>query len=200
MILVGLTMLRQFNAERQEWRDALDQRWVEFLGQCGLTPLYLPNDPRVSMALVQSLRPQGLLLTGGGSCQALSGTADTRDVTERVLLDLAENLRLPVLGVCRGMQVMLTRAGGTLERLAGHVGEHMINMQEQRRRVNSYHEYGFREAPDGYRVLALADDGVIEAVYDDHRRHTGIMWHPERKLPADPLDIQRVRHAFGVFS
>jgi len=98
------------------------------------------------------------------------------------------------------MQVMLTRAGGALERLAGHVGEHMINMQEQRRRVNSYHEYGFREAPDGYRVLALADDGVIEAVYDDHRRHTGIMWHPERELPADPLDIQRVRHAFGAFS
>lgn len=37
MILVGMTMLRQFNAERQEWRDALDQRWVEFLDQCGLT-------------------------------------------------------------------------------------------------------------------------------------------------------------------
>lgn len=200
MILVGVTMLRVFNAERQEWRDALDQRWVEFLNQCGLIPLYLPNDSRVSMALVQSLRPQGLLLTGGGSCQALSGAADTRDVTERVLLDLAENLRLPVFGVCRGMQVMLTRAGGTLEPLEDHVGEHMINMQEQRRRVNSYHEYGFRKAPDGYRVLALADDGVIEAVYDHHRRHTGIMWHPERELPADPLDIHHVRNAFGAFS
>jgi len=193
-------MLRLFDSERQEWRDTLDQRWSGFLAQCGLTPLYLPNHPSISVALVQALRPRGLLLTGGGNCQALSGIIDPRDATERALLDLADNLRLPVLGVCRGMQVMLARAGGTMERLAGHVGEHMIDQQGQRRLVNSYHDYGFRQAPDGYRVLARAEDGVIEAVCDEQRRHTAIMWHPERVVGADPLDIQRVRRVFGAFS
>nr|WP_314491745.1 gamma-glutamyl-gamma-aminobutyrate hydrolase family protein [uncultured Pseudomonas sp.] len=198
MILIGLTMLRHLNTRHGDWHDALDQRWSVFLNQCGLTPLYLPNDPDISTALVKQLRPHGLLLTGGGDCSAVTGAMDNRDATEQALLDLAGELLLPVLGVCRGMQVMLTRAGGTLESVSDHVGKHMIVEAEERRQVNSFHDYGFRHVPNGYDVLAVSDDGVVEAVYHPQLRHTGIMWHPERSPAANALDIQRVLQSFGV--
>ena len=48
---------------RDERRDALDQRWVSFLSQCGVRPLVLPNDPRTATALLTECPVAGLLLT-----------------------------------------------------------------------------------------------------------------------------------------
>ncbi|GAB7200875.1 hypothetical protein OS12_23170 [Dickeya oryzae] len=41
---VAITMMRLYEPSRQEWRDALDQRWLSLMQACGLIPLYLPND------------------------------------------------------------------------------------------------------------------------------------------------------------
>ena len=198
MMLIGVTTMRTYDASRQEWHDALDDRWPVFLKRCGISPLYLPNSPETSMRLVERLRPRGLLLTGGGNCAAVSGTVDARDATESALLDLADALRLPVFGVCRGMQVMLARSGGRLERVTSHVGEHTISTADEDRVVNSFHDYGFRQVPDGYSVLATAADGVVEAVSDAQRRHAAIMWHPERARTFDGRDALWMLSIFGA--
>ena len=198
MTLIAVTMLRLFDASRDEWRDAIDQRWAQFLAHCALLPLYLPNDPQVSRELLERLQPEGVLLTGGGSCQALSGSADCRDQTEAMLLAWAQHKQLPVLGVCRGMQVMLAAAGGMLERVAGHVGSHDINFRGVNRRVNSFHDYGFFSVTAGYEIEALSAGGVIEAVSHPGKRHSAVMWHPERNPHFDDADISLVRQVFGV--
>lgn len=198
MTLIAVTMLRLYDASRDEWRDAIDQRWTVFLRQCALLPLYIPNDPQVSQELLERFHPDGVLLTGGGSCQALTGSADCRDETEALLLTWAQQRRLPVLGVCRGMQVMLARAGATLEPVTAHVGAHDIRYRGTTRRVNSFHDYGFYTAPPGYEVEAVSEDGVIEAVSHPGARHSAVMWHPERNPQIDSADLSLVRQVFGV--
>jgi len=200
MTLIAITMLRLFDSARGEWRDAIDERWTSFLSHCGVLPLYMPNDTRASRDLLARLQPQGVLLTGGGSCQALSGTADSRDETETLLLAWAAKHRLPVLGVCRGMQVMLSRAGAKLEPLSCHVGSHNIHSHGVVRRVNSFHNYGFYVAPLGYEIEAVSEDGVIEAVSNLGLGHSAVMWHPERHQQWDSSDISLIRRVFGVAS
>jgi len=196
--LIAVTMLRLFDARRDEWRDAIDERWSTFLSRCGVLPVYMPNDPEVSHDLLERLQPDGVLLTGGGNCQALSGIADPRDETEALLLQWAHPRRLPVLGVCRGMQVMLTRAGASLEPVTAHVGAHDIRYRGETRRVNSFHDYGFYAVPVGYEIDAIGEDGVIEAVSHPGAGHTAVMWHPERNRHLDSADLSLVRQVYGV--
>ncbi|VXA95645.1 gamma-glutamyl-gamma-aminobutyrate hydrolase family protein [Pseudomonas sp. 8O] len=198
MTLIAVTMLRLFDTARDEWRDAIDARWTSFLSHCGVLPLYMPNDAHVSRDLLARLQPQGVLLTGGGSCQVLSGITGPRDETEAMLLAWAAQNRLPVLGICRGMQVMLSRAGATLEPVASHVGEHDIDFHGAVRRVNSFHDYGFYAVPPDYKVEAVSEDGVVEAVSNPCLGHSAVMWHPERNQHWDSADLSLVRQVYGI--
>ncbi len=198
MTVIAVTMLRLFETNRGEWRDAIDERWTSFLAACGALPLYIPNDASVSRELLERLHPQGVLLTGGGSCHGLSGLADARDNTESMLLEWAAHHRLPVLGVCRGMQVMLCHSGATLVPVPTHVGPHNVLHRGVTRPVNSFHDYGFHAAPPGYTVDAISEDGVIEAVSNPTARHSAVMWHPERSQPWDSEDLALVRQLYGV--
>jgi gamma-glutamyl-gamma-aminobutyrate hydrolase PuuD len=89
-----------------ERRDCLDQAWTRFLAASGLLPVLLPNVSEVALALCERSGIAGLVLTGGNDLAALGGDAPERDAVENALLDWTEQRGLPVLGVCRGMQVI----------------------------------------------------------------------------------------------
>lgn len=200
-VFVAVTMLQVHDAARDEWRDAIDVRWTRFLARCGLQPLYLPNAAAVAARLLDAVRPAGVVLTGGGSCSALSGKVDARDDTETVALSWADACGRPVVGVCRGMQVMLSRAGAALAPVVGHVGRaHEVLVDGVSRSVNSYHEYGFTTVPEGYAVQARAEDGVLEAAFHRERRHRAVMWHPERETEPHEADLAMFRSLFGAIN
>lgn len=199
MTLVAITQRVGIDPRHGERRDMLDQRWVAFLQACGVVPLPVPNDPGAAMALVGAAAPRGLLLTGGNDLFSLGGDAPERDATEHQLLAWARDLNLPVLGVCRGAQMLIDAFGGTLERVEAHVATwHDIRLDGRPRRVNSFHGFGARQAPAPLIVEAAASDGVVEAFRHRDTRIYGRMWHPERMVPFDPLDIVFVRSVFGV--
>lgn len=175
MTLVAITALRLFDAEREEWRSALDERWFAFLRRCDLLPLLLPNDAESAARLLETLRPAGVVLSGGGEGTTLSGRVDARDRTELAALDWAERHGKPVLGVCRGLQVLLGAAGVALQPVAGHIrARHGLHTAAGRREVNSYHGYGCHAAP-GFEVLGRADDDSVEWVRDPARQRHGVM-------------------------
>ena len=169
-------------------RDCLDQVWIKFLLECGLIPIPVPNS--VDAALTICERVDGIVLTGGNDLAAYGGDAPDRDETERALLDLAEQRGLPVLGVCRGMQVIQHRFGSRLEKVQGHVTlRQRISMDGRSVEVNSYHNFGAKEVHPPLVSWAIAEDGVIEAVKHQDRRIAGLMWHPERCQPFAPDDM-----------
>lgn len=194
MTLVAVSQRVNVVPPHGERRDGLDQRWIGFLDACGITPLLAPNHAETATALVRALPVAGLLLTGGNTLAAYGGDAPERDETESALLQLAHERGLPVIGVCRGMQVIQHHWGVGLVPVPGHAGgHHDIAHGDERVVVNSYHDFGTTESVADLAVTARADDGVIEAVTHASGRVTGLMWHPERETPFRPDDIALFR-------
>jgi N5-(cytidine 5'-diphosphoramidyl)-L-glutamine hydrolase len=179
--------------------DALDQRWWPFLRSCGLTGVPVPNDPGAALALVGAGPVGGLLLTGGNDLAELGGEAPERDRTETALLELARERGLPVVGVCRGMQLLLRRFGVPLRRVTGHVAlRQEVTIGERRRTVNSYHHWATSEVRPPLRAWATGPDRIVKGVRHESEPLLGLMWHPER-LPPELAeeDRQLLREQFG---
>jgi N5-(cytidine 5'-diphosphoramidyl)-L-glutamine hydrolase len=169
-------------------RDCLDQVWPKFLLRCGLIPIPVPNSVDAALTICENV--SGVILTGGNDLAAYGGDAPDRDETETALLDLAERRDLPVLGVCRGMQMIQHRFGTRLQRVQGHVAPRQrIWIDGRSVEVNSFHNLGAMETSPPLMTWAIADDGVIKAVRHAGRRMIGVMWHPERLEPFAADDV-----------
>ena len=188
-----------------EWRDALDQRMNAWVIEAGFIPVPVPNS-LVDMSLsgdsqpmlerwLHSLHIDALLLSGGNDI----GSVPHRDLTERYLLRWAEKNSKPVLGICRGMQMIGTYSGVELIHVDGHVNtRHQLNInydygQSLPKSVNSYHNLVLQECPTQFEVLATSEDGNIEAIMHRELSWEGWMWHPEREKKFVKINQERFK-------
>ncbi|MBV9563481.1 MAG: gamma-glutamyl-gamma-aminobutyrate hydrolase family protein [Bradyrhizobium sp.] len=197
MKLIAVT--QRVEVTTDERRDALDQRWSTFLNCAGLSPIAIPNDRQTARLLWQALPFAGLLLTGGNNLVEYGGDAPERDETERTLLEQARSHGLPVIGVCRGMQLLQAVFEVPLGPVSGHVAQdHEITVDGVLLPINSYHSLGARQSASELRVLGRAADGVIKAVRHVREPIVGLMWHPERRATFHEWDVRLFQHHYGV--
>ncbi|MBR4082006.1 MAG: gamma-glutamyl-gamma-aminobutyrate hydrolase family protein [Clostridia bacterium] len=168
-------------------------------------------------------RLDGMLVTGGLDVDpslygmdkhpSMGETSLLRDAVEAACVRLCREMNKPVLGICRGLQIMVAALGGTLVqdiptqkpseinhfpcRTDWHIREaHTVSTVRGTRleviaggtySVNSYHHQAIDAIPEGMRVAAHAEDGLIEAVECcNGALCLGVQWHPERLYDADP--------------
>ena len=204
MKIVGISQRIDVFPDRNEVRDALDQHLIDFLLAAGFTPIPIPN--RLNQTLsdgrhdrgaldvwLSAVRPQGIVLSGGNNI----GQFIDRDLTENLLIDYASQNQLPLLGICRGMQVMAQWAGVGLHPAQGHTRTRHSIFGEINGEVNSYHDFSLQTCPEGFRILARSEEGEIEAISHESLSWEGWMWHPEREDFFDSRDIARVKTLFG---
>ena len=189
---------QRVDLRRGERRDALDQNWTRFLAAAGLQPLPVPNDAAVACELVAGLPVAGLVLTGGNDLAIYGGDAPERDATETALIDWALAANRPLIGVCRGMQMLQHYHGVRLEAVKGHVApKQEITVNGRRESANSYHTFGARGSVPELEVWAQADDGIVKALKHRSKPVLAIMWHPERFAPFRAADLALFRQHFA---
>ena len=185
--------------------------------EAGGVPMIIPpfDDNEALLATLDHI--DGLLLSGGGDINplylgeepspALHSINPRRDFCELMLARLAFDRQIPMLGICRGIQVLAAALDGTLHQdiqeampnvnllkhsqdLPREYASHEVQleadslihriMQTETLAVNSFHHQAVREAGPHLRVTAKASDGVIEAVESNEGKSIlGVQWHPE---------------------
>lgn len=202
MKLIGITQ-RVDNIEHySERRDCLDQKWSVFFYELGYIVVPLPNVTKdKALILLAKLDLDAILLSGGNSICALTPSAKDaapeRDEFEQTIITYAQNKDIPLIGVCRGMQMINVCMGGTLSHIEGHIATRhpikSVNKEKIAERiVNSYHAWGIKigELSPALKPLAFDDNGCIEAFESKTSRMLGLMWHPERELEFNEFDLQ----------
>lgn len=193
MKTVAVTQRVVVDSETSERYDALDQRWISFLRNCSLIPLVVPNNPYTADEILRDTKWDAVLLTGGNDLCVCGGNAPERDETEFFLLKDAIERKIPLLGVCRGMQVIQQHYRVTLQPIKGHVMPlQTIHVNGTPTTVNSYHRFGAIQTSSSLETWAVALDGVIKAVRHRNLPIQGIMWHPERFKPFRDDDVSLI--------
>lgn len=180
-----------------ERRDAISQEWIDFVETCGFLPLLLPNHLSTVKQILEKFPVEGFLLTGGNDLVSYGGAAPERDEMERYLIQISMEKKVSILGVCRGMQMILDFFGTSLQRVEGHVRrEHRLDNGDI---VNSFHNWGVKECNSALTVLSYSDDGIVEEVkHSKFEWIRGIMWHPERHHPFRERDVKLIQEVFGL--
>ncbi|MBR5932029.1 MAG: gamma-glutamyl-gamma-aminobutyrate hydrolase family protein [Lachnospiraceae bacterium] len=197
----------------------------------GGMPIMLPltGDPKDIAELLSQV--QGIVFSGGHDVdpsyygeQVLNDTVATcisRDEMEMEVLRQALGLDMPVLGICRGIQLMNVGLGGSLyqDLPTQHPSEvnhrqpvpynkpiHEVTVnpesslgqliQKSRLQVNSMHHQAIKDLAADFSVMAVSEDGLVEAVEIKGKRFAwAVQWHPEHLYPVDP-DHKAVLEAF----
>ena len=230
--LIVITAGRQNRAaERsavQEVFTGCPMDYVDAVLRAGGTPLILPRFFETEVLAAAVRAAQGVLLTGGGDIVSLAYEQEphpasryqdpVRDRMEMEVLRLATERGLPILGVCRGLQVLNVFCGGTLiqdipsqvpgalqhyTHSVAPIAGQTVDVEPETllarlwgtatATINSYHHQAIQDLGEGLRVNCRARDGVIEGVEaGDGRPVLAVQFHPEE------LAAEQARHQ-GLF-
>jgi gamma-glutamyl-gamma-aminobutyrate hydrolase PuuD len=200
-MIVGISQRVDYLPLRNERRDSLDQKMVDFVIASNCVPVPIPNNiigntNRQQKAYhlinewISNLGITAIILSGGNDV----GSNLERDITERCLIRHSKEFKRPTLGLCRGMQLLAIEAGAKLKQVNGHTRSRHFIYGEIQGEVNSYHKYSITACPKNYTILARTKDREIEAIKHKHFPIEAWMWHPEREDPLNMRDLERFRN------
>lgn len=205
--------LNQDNVPQLQHR--LGDNYVKAITQAGGVPVLLPNNLDITTVEEIAYGLDGFLFSGGGdvdpslfgerATEKLGTVTPRRDDFELALAKyVLEKTNKPVLGICRGIQVLNVAMGGTLHidlpadgklchsltmyprnvrthEVTIHEGTRMEQVMGLKGSVNSFHHQAIKDIATGLKVTAVSEpDMVIEAVEAPAERYiVGVQWHPE---------------------
>ena len=196
--VVGIT------ANFGEYGSQLAEAYYESVRQAGGVPLIIPASDNIDDLEYVLRRLDAIIFSGGGDINPLlvgeepipelRSITEKRDVQELVLMRRAVDKQMPVLGICRGIQVMAAALGGKIyqdignpqncaasksvlkhsQQAARHIATHSVAIEQgtvlhsifqtAKLEVNSFHHQAVAVPPCGMRVVAQSPDGIIEAI------------------------------------
>lgn len=193
---IGITQRIIKEPEHGEHRDELSHDWIDYFTEnfpeACLIPI--PNFKSFNNDWFKNLNLELLILSNGNDL----GEFSRRDQLEHNAIKFAVNNSIPIMGICRGFQILNEYFGGSLSSNIEesikqlHVGiehdveitdEKYIQMLEKKNfKVNSYHNHGvlIDGLSPSLKVFALSKGSVVEGFSHKELPIIGIQWHPER--------------------
>lgn len=215
--LIGITCGSiDYTGEGPFWgtgADGIHQHYANSVALAGGIPVLLPTTMDKELIFDMVSRVDGVLLTGGQDVdpllysepphQNLGPIFHRRDVFDICTIRFALDADKPILGICRGCQVLNVACGGTLyqdlptqkQGVHAHsqlgdpsVPSHVVNIAKdslltpfmgESTVINSLHHQAVKQIAPGFLPIATAEDGVIEAIQKQVGFALGVQWHPE---------------------
>ncbi len=196
----------------------INTSFIEAISKHGGIPLIIPVTADKSSISAMVERIDGLLVPGGqdvapylygeDTCPQVTFARAQDDLFEMELIRQVRAAGKPILGICRGEQIINVTFGGTLyqdlptmvKSSIGHVQSLKIRSEPMhfadimpesylakllgvnKVHINTYHHQAVKDTAEGFRVVATAKDGVIEAIESEDGMVIGVQWHPELML------------------
>ena len=211
-------------------RAYVNKDYVDAVIRAGGVPLIIPFSVDKEVIISQAQLIDGLILSGGHDInpynygqepsQKIGEIFPERDIYEMILLEESKKRDIPILGICRGFQLINAAAGGTLYQdlslIPGNILKHnqvsnptlkthKIEIKEnsfissifgKETMVNSFHHQAIDKVADDFIVVARASDGVVEAI--EHKTYkflVAVQWHPEMLA----VNCEKARELFSKF-
>lgn len=194
------------SANRKDGQTCLAETYIQSVIQAGGAPVVIPatTDLRVLTAVVQDL--DGILMSGGGDINplfvgeeplpALQDVDTLRDRYDLLLIRLASNRQIPLMGICRGHQMLNAAFGGTLyqdiysqadtdvikhsQKMAREEASHTVHLEDGCViAVNSFHHQAVKDVAPEFVQTAVAPDGINEGMRHPEKSVFSVQWHPE---------------------
>lgn len=194
-------------------RAYVNNDYVQTTVMAGGAPFILPLIPDYEAVKRQVESVDGIIISGGYDVDPLiygeepsqkqGGLCPERDQYDLMVVKAAMELKKPILGICRGMQILNAALGGTmyqdLSQIEGcyikhnqgsrpEVASHSVKVEKGTKLceilgeevlTNSFHHQALKDIAPGFKVSARAKDGVVEAFEMEEGFVIGVQWHPE---------------------
>ena len=169
--------------------DFLDYNWIEYFEKKDYNFYSISNSKKNFSRISKTIKPNLIILTGGNDLFHNNEYVKNRLKIEKNIINYGISKKIPILGVCRGMQLINHFFKGKISRVKGHMkkknkiifSKKMFSKKSIQ--VTSYHNYGIKkkDIASNFEVLATDKNGNIEMFRHTKLNILGVMWHPERE-------------------
>ncbi len=178
--------------------DFLDHNWINFFNKKNYYFKIIPNSIKSTNKILNEKKKIDLIiLPGGNDLFNNQKLTKIRLEVEKKLIKFSINKKIPLLGVCRGMQVLNYYFGGTIVKIKGHMKSksliYMKNNLFKKNKISVRCFHNFCISPQSvskeFENLGFDKENNIEMF--QHLKHNlmGVMWHPERENNFDKLNV-----------
>jgi len=192
-----VSMRQDYFYNKRELRFSLDTKLIDWILYLGFKPLLISDLKTLNYFVNKSsLSIKGIILSGGPNVNKNS----LRYKIQKQLTNISKNKKIPLLGICHGLQFINCLEGGSLKKINNHVQIHhkIKSNDDYPLKVNSYHQYGIKKLGRNFEIIAYSQDNQIEAIKNKKYNWLGWMWHPERDKKFDKKLVNIAKNLFNL--